>query len=102
MSSGLQSYHFVLGCPSSEEWQWIKKLAKNQPQLKGWANAEADTAEGEPGENRTDEVEAKNLQPTTAQLLFQSQVQRAAHKLLGSMGIEESVLQHRYCRFKLP
>jgi hypothetical protein len=36
-----------------------------------------------------------NLQPSTAQLLFQSQLQRAACRLLGSMGIEGSVMQHR-------
>ena len=37
----------------------------------------------------------KPPQPTTGQLLFQSQLQRAAHKLLASMGISDTALQHR-------
>lgn len=79
---------------NSEEWQWIKKLAKTQ-QKSCSAETELD---GESGENRTDyEMDGGklNLQPSTAQLLFQSQLHRAASKLLGSMGIEGSVLQHR-------
>ena len=76
----------------SEEWQWVKKLAKNQQRN---CNAEMNDGDGESNENRPDYSEIANLQPSTAQLLFQSQLQRAACKLLGSMGIEGSVMQHR-------
>jgi len=88
---------------NSEEWQWIKKLAKNQPQSKGWTSApDAEVEGGDHHQQLVDEADgmtstkSNNLQPSTAQLLFQSQLQRAAHKLLASMGIEESVLQHRF------
>lgn len=56
---------------------------------------------GDGGEDKTeysvmDGLTGKlNLQPSTSQLLFQSQLQRAACKLLASMGIEGSVMQHR-------
>ncbi|XP_045027299.1 uncharacterized protein LOC116919246 isoform X4 [Daphnia magna] len=85
---------------SSEEWQWIKKLAKNQPQNKN-GSAEMNDGGDEGGDDKTDYsvmdglTGKLNLQPSTAQLLFQSQLQRAACKLLGSMGIEGSVMQHR-------
>lgn len=80
---------------NSEEWQWIKRLAKAQQK-----NCNAENDDGESGENKTDSemdgIGGKlTLQPSTAQLLFQSQLHRAASKLLASMGIEGSVLQHR-------
>ncbi|XP_046632316.1 uncharacterized protein LOC124311980 isoform X5 [Daphnia pulicaria] len=85
---------------SSEEWQWIKKLAKSQPQNKN-CNPEMNDGDGDGSEDKAeysvmDGLTGKlNLQPSTAQLLFQSQLQRAACRLLGSMGIEGSVMQHR-------
>ena len=91
---------------SSEEWQWLRKLAAaNQPPVnKVSSNAGTDADVGDSGADnpvdaRTSDVDVDyvpaNLQPTTAQLLFQSQLQRAAKKLLHGMGMEEALLQHR-------
>lgn len=76
---------------NSEEWQWIKKLFKSQK------TSESDVEEDK-SDCKTEEFEhpKDSQQPTTAQLLFQSQIQRAANKLLTSMGIYENVQQHRY------
>lgn len=77
---------------SSEEWKWIKKLHKSQKSSSSESDVEEDKSDGK---NEEFEHSKDNQQPTTAQLLFQSQIQRAANKLLTSMGIYENVQQHR-------
>lgn len=92
---------------SSEEWQWLKKLAAanaSRPSNQSQVYSDGGEVNGVGGDCANAEMRVLNgdadqvppaLQPTTAQLLFQSQVQRAAKKLIHGLALDETLLQHR-------